>query len=249
MRSLGAQRFWLGCDFFIAVIRGAIADRIYEKGGFNAIDKYDFRDWLELHGIHKITLPTPYCRTIYDAAFSYADGDPHNQQIAAGAAMRALFRMGFTYKGHAYYKMQAGMGDTVFEPIYKVLKARGVKFKFFHKVESLHLSPEPSDGSQRSVASIKILRQARMADGQPDDTYKPLRNIAETGPYMHNGSLKTLDDVVMFYYRGVPSTAPDGQSLDVEALVGQSFSEIPDLVAFLKSLTGETPVVQPPKLP
>lgn len=89
--------------------------------------------------------------------------------------------------------------------------------------------------------------------GKREDDHKfrtpPLRNIAETGPYMHNGSLKTLDDVVMFYYRGVPSTAPDGQSLDVEALVGQSFSEIPDLVAFLKSLAGETPVVQPPKLP
>ena len=77
----------------------------------------------------------------------------------------------------------------------------------------------------------------------------PLRNVADTGPYMHDGSLQSLDDVVMFYYRGVPASAPDGLMLDVTALTGQSFSEIPLLVAFLKALSGEFPEITPPKLP
>jgi len=31
--------------------------------------------------------------------------------------------------------MQAGMGDTIFGPMYEVMKKRGVKFKFFHQVD------------------------------------------------------------------------------------------------------------------
>jgi hypothetical protein len=37
--------------------------------------------------------------------------------------------------------------------------------------------------------------------------------------------------------------------LGVEPLAGQSFSEIPALVAFFESLTGEAPQVAPPELP
>lgn len=76
-----------------------------------------------------------------------------------------------------------------------------------------------------------------------------LRNIAQTGPYMHNGSLKTLNDVVTFYYRGIPATGRDGLSLDTEVLSGRSFSEVTLIVEFLNSLTGKTPTIVPPKLP
>jgi cytochrome c peroxidase len=89
--------------------------------------------------------------------------------------------------------------------------------------------------------------------GKAEDRYRfrtpTLRNIAQTGPYMHDGSLATLDSVVTFYYRGIPDSGIHGLPLDTLALRGQSFSEIPLLVAFLKSLTGEPPVVMPPELP
>jgi cytochrome c peroxidase len=65
---------------------------------------------------------------------------------------------------------------------------------------------------------------------------------------MHDGSLETLEEVVTFYYRRVPTT-PEGLPLDVKPLLGQSFSEISPLVAFLKSLTGKVPEVLPPELP
>ena len=178
-RSIASHRFWLGCDFFMALMRGVIDDKVYDEGGFNAIDEYDFREWLTLHGIHELTLSTPFCRTIYDAAFSYQNGDPETQRIAAGAALRAYFRMGFTYKGHAYYKMSAGMGDTVFTPIYEVLKKRGVKFNFFHKVESLHLSAGEGEEQAKSIERIRVLRQAEMANGQPNSSYEPLVNVVD----------------------------------------------------------------------
>jgi cytochrome c peroxidase len=89
--------------------------------------------------------------------------------------------------------------------------------------------------------------------GKPEDDFKfrtpTLRNITQTGPYMHNGSQKTLDDVVTFYYRGIPESFASGLPVDVEPLLGQSFSDIPDVVEFLRSLSGPPPKIQPPELP
>lgn len=66
---------------------------------------------------------------------------------------------------------------------------------------------------------------------------------------MHNGSLRTLDEVVTFYYGGVPSGNTGGFVIDIQSFAGQSYSEIPDIVAFLESLTGEPPEISPPELP
>jgi cytochrome c peroxidase len=62
-----------------------------------------------------------------------------------------------------------------------------------------------------------------------------LRNVALTAPYMHDGSLATLPDVVAFYARGgIPNENLDPliRPLDL------SEREQRDLVAFLESLTG-----------
>jgi cytochrome c peroxidase len=89
--------------------------------------------------------------------------------------------------------------------------------------------------------------------GKKEDTGKlrtpSLRNVAQTGPYMHNGSMKTLGEVVTFYYRNAPTTAPNGLSLDIQPLSGQSFSEISDVVAFLEVLSSKLPTITPPELP
>lgn len=66
-----------------------------------------------------------------------------------------------------------------------------------------------------------------------------LRSIAKTAPYMHDGSLKTLKDVVDFYVGGGNSNP----HLDKEmhALPFLTGPERADLLAFLRSLTGEMP--------
>jgi cytochrome c peroxidase len=75
-----------------------------------------------------------------------------------------------------------------------------------------------------------------------------LRNVSRTAPYMHDGSIETLDAVVQFYFRTMPAP-PVGLPLDFEPLAGRSFSEIAPIVAFLESLGGEAREVPPPKLP
>ena len=38
--------------------------------------------------------------------------------------------------------MNAGMGDVVFAPMYRVLENRGVRFHFFHRVDRLELTDD-----------------------------------------------------------------------------------------------------------
>jgi len=116
-----------------------------------------------------------------------------------------------------------------------------------------HRGPLLSDGKFYRVG-VSIKDEGRIAvTGKKDDKRRfrtpSLRNATETGPYMHNGSRTKLFDVVQFYFREVPSQAVDELPLDVKPLLGVSFTEIPAVVAFLESLTGEAPQVTPPELP
>lgn len=73
-----------------------------------------------------------------------------------------------------------------------------------------------------------------------------LRNIVERAPYMHDGSLKTLEEVVDHYDSGFvqrPSLSSDMQPLGLTA------EEKSDLVAFMKTLSSKDPAVTLPVLP
>lgn len=65
-----------------------------------------------------------------------------------------------------------------------------------------------------------------------------LRNVAITDPYMHDGSMKTLKDVVDFYAGGGNSNSNLDKEIKAIHLSGRDRT---DLVAFLQSLTGELP--------
>lgn len=77
--------------------------------------------------------------------------------------------------------------------------------------------------------------------GRPGDLGKfkvpGLRNIGASGPYMHDGSVPTLTDVIEQYARGGrgdPTTDPQVRPISLSA------AEKQDLLAFLTSLTDET---------
>jgi cytochrome c peroxidase len=73
-----------------------------------------------------------------------------------------------------------------------------------------------------------------------------LRNIAITAPYMHDGSLKTLKDVVDFYAGGGNSNPYLDPKIKTIHLSGP---ERADLTAFLESLTGDPPPNSGPPTP
>ena len=74
----------------------------------------------------------------------------------------------------------------------------------------------------------------------PDDKnmwrVQTLRNLVYTAPYMHNGSVKTLDEAVRVMAR-------------TQLNRGLDDAQVSDVVAFLKSLTGEFPEQVMPRLP
>jgi len=76
-----------------------------------------------------------------------------------------------------------------------------------------------------------------------------LRNVAQSAPYMHDGSIATLEEVVALYNRG----GEPNEWLDplIGEPLGLTDQEKADLVEFLRSLTGDYPewTKQAPPLP
>jgi cytochrome c peroxidase len=72
-----------------------------------------------------------------------------------------------------------------------------------------------------------------------------LREVSKRAPYMHDGSLATLRDVVEFYNRG--GVANPWRSGRLRGPVTLTPSQVDDLVAFLQSLDGEGYQDQPPR--
>jgi cytochrome c peroxidase len=73
-----------------------------------------------------------------------------------------------------------------------------------------------------------------------------LRELGQTAPYMHNGAFATLEEVIEFYNVG------GGESPNLDPLLrplGLTDQDKSDLIAFLKSLTGDPIVVEEPQLP
>ena len=73
-----------------------------------------------------------------------------------------------------------------------------------------------------------------------------VREVERTAPYMHNGVFSTLEEVVEFYNRGGGHGQHKSPFLKPLWL---SDTEKAALIAFLKSLSGDEIIVEPPELP
>lgn len=109
----------------------------------------------------------------------------------------------------------------------------------FGAVGSILSSTFNSDGdySDGSLGILTGLEQNEAQRGQ--FRVKHLRQIAETGPYMHTGQLATLRDVIEFYDRGGDSTGFEGTKDPLMVPLNLTTAEMDDLEAFLGTLTGE----------
>jgi uncharacterized protein with NAD-binding domain and iron-sulfur cluster len=65
------------------------------------------------------------------------------------------------------------MGDVVFAPLYEVLRRRGVRFEFFHRLEHVRLAA-PRDGDSPHVEALELDVQAEIAGG---GEYQPLVDV------------------------------------------------------------------------
>jgi len=158
------RHLYVLADFSIACARGVLQEGLLVGSvNFDDLDQYDMVDWLRKHGASEVTCDSGLVHGMYDLMLAYRNGDPDQPRFGAGVFLHFAIRMGLTYRGSVFWKMQAGMGDTIFTPIYEVLKRRGVDFKFFHCVQNLKLS---SDGT--SIEEIEIGRQVTVKSGEYD---------------------------------------------------------------------------------
>ena len=168
------RRVWEVIDLILAILRGSIRNGLaFDSRGFDAINDYDWREWLRLNGASEQSLDSGFMRGIYDLTFAFEDGDVKRPRLAAGVALRGAMRMFFTYRGALFWRMSAGMGDIVFAPLYQVLKHRGVRFEFFHQLRNVGLSPY-EDGEPSYVQTMDFDVQARIKRGVE---YQPLVDI------------------------------------------------------------------------
>lgn len=162
-------------EFGIVCVWGMLRDQIWLYG-FDVIDNVDFREWLIRNGASDEVAYSAPIRAFYDLALAYPQGDTgvdtpsRAGNCAAGTALHSILLILFAYKGSVMWKMQAGMGDVVFTPLYYTLKQRGVKFKFFHKI--MNLIPS-ADGT--AIDKIVLNRQVDLKEGIEE--YKPLVTV------------------------------------------------------------------------
>lgn len=145
-------RIWCLLDFGFAVLKGIIEDGVlYAKDDqfyldFSKINHYDFTEWLILHGADKNYINSnPLVKSMYDGPFAFFRGAVSTPNVEAGTALNIFFRLAFTCKENAMFRMQGGMGDIVFAPIYQYFKKEfpeNVHFEFFHQAENLVLSKD-----------------------------------------------------------------------------------------------------------
>jgi uncharacterized protein with NAD-binding domain and iron-sulfur cluster len=166
---------WQTIDLAVTSMLGILRfGLISDPRGFDAINKYDFREWLRLNGASERTIDSPLVRSGYDILFAYEDGDPLRPRCAAGVMLRGSLRMLFGSRGAIFWKMRAGMGDIVFAPFYQVLKRRGVSIRFFHRLTALRVAEHTTPaGSSRYVPALEFDVQARTRDGE----YYPLVEV------------------------------------------------------------------------
>lgn len=164
-----ARRLFILLDLAATCVRGLLRDGVmFHEDDYIALDKEDLRVWLQRHGAAPLAVWSAPVQAVYDLLFAYENGDLQKPSLAAGTALYGIMRMCFTYKGALFWKMQAGMGDTIFAPLYEVLKRRGVTFRFFHRVTHLGLN-----AAQTAIETIRLGRQVTLKN--PD--YQPLIDV------------------------------------------------------------------------
>ncbi len=209
---------WTTLDVAMTAVIGIGADRLYDRG-FSSIDHLDFLTWLRSHGARPLTIGTnaadraPALRAMYDTSFAFAGGDLDQPDGAAGVALATAIRMVIGYQGHFLYRMNGGMGDIVFTPLYQALHQRGVRFEFFRSVTDIRLdadaaagiggdSPSADTAMDRPLGTIEefdVVHQVQLTG----DGYQPLVEVKDLMCWPNEPLWDQLADGTELAERGV----------------------------------------------
>lgn len=164
------RRFWIITDLALTSLIGGLRDGLLldPDANLERVNALDYKDWLREHGADELTVESAIVRSLYDLIFAYPEGQWDGRgNVEAGTLFLSLIQT-VCYQGSIIWKFNTATGDLVIQPLYDVLRARGVRFEFFSRVNRLVPSP---DGD--AIASVEIGRQVALKHG----SYDPLRTL------------------------------------------------------------------------
>ena len=167
------RRLYIVTDYLLALIRGAIKDDVLNRG-FDVLDDENFSDWLLRHGASVVTVSSPLALNTTNLSYQYPKGDTTRTALMGAGCYLQWSLRSFAYLGAFAWLFEAGTGETVIAPLYEVLKRRGVRFEFFHKVRQLRLGPD-----RTAVEAIEFDVQATLKDRSAGAEYQPLIDVKE----------------------------------------------------------------------
>jgi len=156
--------------------------------------------------------------------------------------------------GPAFYWYDLEIGGQLFELLIAPASAQAAYDNGFYNLGVRPTAEDLGVGGESPFGPLSITRRVQNGEDVGQNTHgapvlpnerlavngafktPTLRNIELTGPYMHNGSMASLEQVVEFYARAGDFENTHDKDRDVAGF-GMSEQEKADLVAFLRSLT------------
>ena len=115
------------------------------------------------------------------------------------------------------------------------------RFDEIPKTLSNNFNTSTKFSDDQALGKAKLMNLVQTDDLKGQFRTGMLRQIEMTGPYMHTGSLETLEDVVRFYNWGGGAAGFSGAKSSAMVPLLLTDEELADLVAFLHTLTGDPP--------
>ena len=218
----------------------AYVPRFFKDGGIPNLElqiKAPIEDQLEMnYNMHELTI-----RISRDSAYQRMAREAYGRDMDAFVITRALANFMRTFiSGNSRYDL-AQEGEYVFTEAEK----RGMDLFFGDdaKCSTCHSGFNFTDNSYTNNGSHQMYAdtgRARITLKHMDHgkfRVPTLRNCEVTGPYMHDGSYRTLNDVLDSYQRG--GSGHWNQDPLIEKIVFSN-EQKEDLLAFLKTLTDDS---------
>jgi cytochrome c peroxidase len=153
------------------------------------------------------------------------------------------------------YKL--GIGGQRFDLVIQPPSRQAVYDNGFYNIGVRPFTEDPGVGGNGPFGPLSITRRVQRGEDVGQNTHgapiavnervavtgsfkaPTLRNVELTGPYMHNGGMATLEQVVEFYSRGTDFGDVNfrDKDIDVSGISDMTEEDKANLVAFLKSLT------------
>ncbi|MFZ4721396.1 MAG: FAD-dependent oxidoreductase [Ilumatobacteraceae bacterium] len=163
--SVEARLLFTQVDLVVTVVQGIVADRVFARD-LDELDGENYRDWLIRHGLDPMTQVAGIPQGYPNTALSYEYGDTTAIPTMSATAWLTFFIRQMGGVGAGAYFFRRGTGETVMRPLYEVLRDRGVRFHFFHRLRQVEV-----DGDRVTALHFEV--QATTKDGE----YRPLRPL------------------------------------------------------------------------